>query len=48
MTAHNTRAPTAPRTRLFAKLVGAVGVWFHFAGHFGRGRCAMAFVNPGA
>jgi hypothetical protein len=39
----NNRAPTAPRTRLLAKLVGAFGMWFHFASHFGRGRCAMAF-----
>jgi len=31
--------------RLFAELVGAVGRWLHFAGHFGRGRCAEAFAD---
>ena len=41
----NTRAPTAPRTRLLAELVGAVGRWFQFAWHFGRGRCAMALSD---
>jgi len=28
-----------------AELVGAVGRWLHFAGHFGRGRCAAAFAD---
>jgi len=41
-TSQNTRAPTAPRTRLLANLVGAVGRRFQFACHFGRGRCATA------
>ena len=36
---------TAPRTRLFAKLVSVVGRWFHFACDFGRGRCATAFCD---
>jgi hypothetical protein len=26
----------------FANLIGIVGQWLYFAGHFGRGRCAVA------
>ena len=43
--AENTRAPTAPRTRLLANLVGTVERWFQFARGFGRGRCATAFCE---
>jgi hypothetical protein len=32
---NNTRAPTAPRTRLLANLVGAVGRWLHFVWRVG-------------
>ena len=42
-TSANTRTPTTQRTRFLAKLVGAIGRWFHFAGRVGRGRRAMAF-----